>query len=207
MSKVLHSIPLLYALMLLPAVPVVRGLIEGGWYTPEMLHISGIWAMRLLVLTVVVTPALLLLTRFAKGRPWAQKTGRWLLPRRRHFGLGSFVYVALHLAHYVVESGDLRVVLSEVLRFELLVGWVAFGVFVALAVTSNRRAIRAMGTGWKRLHLWIYPAIGLSFLHWWLYDDLIDQLLVWSAALIAAKALHLGLRRRPTVGPVSVKSV
>jgi sulfoxide reductase heme-binding subunit YedZ len=48
----------------------------------------------------------------------------------------------------------------------LLTGWIAFLVFIALAVTSNDASVRALGRTWRRLHKAVYAAAVLTYLHW-----------------------------------------
>ncbi len=48
----------------------------------------------------------------------------------------------------------------------LFAGWLAFVVFVPLAVTSNDRSVRWLRHQWKRIHRWVYAAALLTFAHW-----------------------------------------
>ncbi|MDB2407763.1 ferric reductase-like transmembrane domain-containing protein [Jannaschia sp.] len=191
MIRILHSLPLFWALMLWPAFHVTRGLVQSGWYVPEMLHVSGVWSGILLVLTLSVTPLALLSGRMGHGA-----IGRWLIRRRRHLGLGAFVYAALHVAHYLRDAGSVRVAVGEAASLDFAAGWIGFALFLAMAVTSNDRSIRALGSRWKALHRWVYPAAGLIFLHWALLLTIESTLIVWAGLLVAAKALHVALRRR-----------
>ena len=187
------AIPLLWAAMLWPALPVMRGLAEDGWDHAEMMHLSGVWSAYLLGATLAVTPATLVLGRLGRGLALA----RWLMRARRHLGLGAFVHASLHVAHYAVESGGLAVILAEVPRLDMGSGWVAFGIFALLAATSNDAAVRRLGRRWKRLHRWTYPAAAAVALHWWLFDDFAGDLALWAGAVLAAKLAHGALRRLP----------
>ena len=193
MRRAIDSIPLLYLVMLLPGWSVIVGLFTQSYYYPEMLQISGVWSIRLLVLTVAVTPTLLLIRRIGAGRP----LGRWLLKRRRHFGLGAFIYAALHTAHYLVESGSFAVVLDEAVSWNFGSGWIAFLIYTALAATSTDWAVRRLGRWWKPLHRATYGAAAASFLHWYLFDFFPDAVLFWAGAFVAVKLIHTGLRRWP----------
>lgn len=193
MKRAIDSLPLLYLVMLLPGWSVIVGLITQGYYYPEMLRISGVWSVRLLVLTVAVTPALLVIRRIGYGKA----LGRWLLKRRRHFGLASFVYAALHTAHYLVEAGDLGIVISEGIAWDYGSGWIAFAIMAALAATSTDFAVRRLGRWWKTLHRATYGAAAMTFLHWYLFDFFADQVAFWAGLFVAAKLIHAGLRRWP----------
>ncbi len=67
-------------------------------------------------------------------------------------------------------TGDLQAILSEAATLALVTGWLALIILVALAMTSYRKAIRVLGSRWKALHMWIYPAIVPSFFHWYLLN-------------------------------------
>ena len=192
MFRIVNSIPLLYLIMLWPGRYTVLGLVE-DWYYPQMMYDTGVWSVRLLIVTIAVSPTLLLINRLGRGRAF----GIWLLKRRRHFGLGSFIYAALHLAHYVLETADLPTMLIDVVLLEYLVGWIAFVVFAALAITSNDWSTRRMGTNWKRLHYLIYPGTALTFFHWYLFDFFTERVLFWIGVFVGVKALHSVVRWLP----------
>ncbi|MEM8850793.1 MAG: ferric reductase-like transmembrane domain-containing protein [Pseudomonadota bacterium] len=193
MTRVFSSLPLLWLILMWPGIDVIRGLFDGSWYYPQMMQQSGVWSIYLLILTVSVTPVTLVLGRLGFGLPVA----RWLIKRRRHFGLASFVYAALHVAHYLIEEASLAGVLTQAATLEYASGWLAFGLFLTLAVTSNDWALRKLGRRWKALHRWTYAAAGLSFLHWALFEFWIAAVVPWILAFVAVKAVHVGLRRWP----------
>ncbi|MEP3635908.1 MAG: ferric reductase-like transmembrane domain-containing protein [Paracoccaceae bacterium] len=186
MSRIVNSIPLLYILMLWPGRYSLWGLIEADWYYPWMMYDSGIWSIRLLILTIAVTPTLKLINRLGRGKAF----GRWLLQRRRHFGLASFIFGVAHLIHYVLETNNLRFILTDILALEFAVGWLGFAIFAVLAMTSNNWSVRYLGRAWKSLHLWVYPAAVLTFLHWYLFDEFTGRVMYWLAILIGVKLFH-----------------
>ena len=88
----------------------------------EITHVTGEWTLRMLVLTLGVTPA-------RKLFGWS-----WLAPQRRTLGLFSFFYATLHLLTYAVLDlgyslcvvSDIDVSPAEVLRSpRLWRGWQA----------------------------------------------------------------------------------
>jgi len=127
-------------------------------YYGEYLHWTGVQSARLLLLTLAVTPLLRLLPRAAAIR--------WLIRRRRDIGLVTFFYALAHTVAYLVRKSDLQLIVSEGLEAGLLTGWIAFLVFVALAVTSNDASLRALGRKWRSLHKTVYVAAILTYLHW-----------------------------------------
>jgi sulfoxide reductase heme-binding subunit YedZ len=127
-------------------------------YYGEYLHWTGVQSARLLLLTLAITPLLRLLPR----TPFI----RWLMRRRRDLGLITFFYAFAHTMAYIVRKSDLQLVMSEALEAGLLTGWIAFLVFIALAVTSNDVSVRALGRQWRSLHQAVYVAAVLTYLHW-----------------------------------------
>jgi methionine sulfoxide reductase heme-binding subunit len=122
----------------------------------EAIHQSGDWAVRLLLLSLAITPL-----RFIGG--WPQ-----LILVRRMLGLSALAYVALHLVLYVaLEAFDIAKVAREiVLRFYLTVGFIAFTGLVILGSTSTDGMIRRLGAlRWNRLHRIVYGIALLALLH------------------------------------------
>ena len=151
---------------------------------------SGDWAAWLLLATLAVTPL-----RLAIGtRPLT----RWLLLRRRDLGVASFAYAAAHTAIYLVDKAGLATVLAEAASAELLTGWLALGLFVPLAVTSNDVSVRRMKRAWKRLHRLVYPAAVLVFVHWALtaFDPFTAYVHIAILAAIEGTRIALQLRQR-----------
>ena len=58
------------------------------------MHPSGEWAARLLIVTLMATPLMMLF----KG--W--RGPRWLVRNRRYFGVAAFGYAAMHTAFYLI---------------------------------------------------------------------------------------------------------
>ncbi|MBM2575747.1 ferric reductase-like transmembrane domain-containing protein [Jannaschia sp. Os4] len=191
---------LLWLAMLAPGWAVIDGLVRGGRYLPEMLHLSGMWSVYLLTASLAVTPATILLARRGAGHPAARGAGRALLAARRQLGLGAAAYAALHVAYYALDAGSLAVVLAEATRTAFWPGWVAVGVMAALAATSTDAAARALGRWWKRLHRLTYAGAAGALAHWWVLDwprSPLAEVATWTALILAALAVRPLLRRLP----------
>jgi len=153
------------------------------------IHESGLWAIRLLWLCLLVTP----LSRIA-DRP------RLLLVRRM-LGLWAMSYALLHLLLYVADQGFvLPTVLAEIVsRSYLTIGAVALTILTVLGVTSHAALIRRLGgRRWRRLHRLIYPAACLAFVHFLLQTRL-DPSEAWVMAgcLLLLFAARSAWMRRP----------
>lgn len=140
----------------------------------------GLGALILLLLTLAMTPL-----RQMTG--W----GGWIAIRRQ-LGLWCFTYALLHLAAYAVflvglDMGQLLIDLGE--RPYIIVGASALLGLLALAVTSNRYSVRALGRRWKQLHRLVYPILVLALVHmlWVVRADLRE----WAFYALAGTVLLL----------------
>jgi methionine sulfoxide reductase heme-binding subunit len=153
----------------------------------EALHQLGLWTIRLLLITLAVTPARSILQ-------WPR-----VMLIRRMLGVAAFAYAAAHLSLYVVdEAFDLAKVASEIaLRFYLTIGFVALLGLAALAATSTDGMVRRLGgRRWQRLHRLVYPIVAIGLIHYFIQSKLIvyepmvmDGLFLWLMGyrLIAAR--------------------
>ncbi|MBO9829184.1 protein-methionine-sulfoxide reductase heme-binding subunit MsrQ [Xanthomonas sp. A2111] len=161
----------------------------------EVEHRTGLWALRLLLLTLAITPL-------------RQLTGQSVLLRfRRMLGLYAFFYATVHLAAYL--GLDLRGYWTQIFeeivkRPYITVGFLAWLLLVPLAVTSTQGWMRRLKRNWGKLHKAIYAIGVLAVLHfWWLVKSDIREPLLYAAIL----AVLLGWRgwralsaRRTTTG-------
>ena len=123
-----------------------------------LVHPSGEWSAWLLILTMAATPLALLF----RGQRWP----RWLLRKRRYFGVAAFGYAALHTLFYLLDKGDPARVVAELDRLYIWTGWLAFLIFLPLAATSFDAAVKRLGRWWKPLQRLTYAAAVLTLIHW-----------------------------------------
>ncbi|MEM7301190.1 MAG: ferric reductase-like transmembrane domain-containing protein [Pseudomonadota bacterium] len=190
--RLINSMPLFYAALLLPSWPMVADFWRHERYYPELMHETGFWSVQLLVVCLAITPLSLVAQRTGMN----PAIGRWLIARRQPLGLLSFYYGALHAAFHIRYIGDVEELIYEATELDLGVGWLGLMVMLLLALTSNRLSRRWLGRGWKTLHRALYPATALIFLHWYLFDFFPDDVLIWLGVLIAAKFTHIWMRRQ-----------
>ena len=185
---------LLWLVLMLPLGWMTWQYVAETVYYGEYLHWTGVQSARLLLLTLAITPLLRLLPRAAAVR--------WLMRRRRDIGLVTFVYALAHTVAYLVRKSDLKLIASEGLGAGMLTGWIAFLVFIALAVTSNDVSVRAMGRKWRSLHKTVYVAAILTYLHWVLtaFDPTVGY--VHGAVAVVLLLARLRAARRP-VAPLA----
>ncbi len=156
--RLLNSHLLLWLLLSAPGIATIVRYLVGDTFYGEVVHFTGELSARLLIVTMAATPLQLLFPKL----PWT----RWLVRRRRYFGVAAFGYAALHTGVYVERIGEFGRILSDATEAGLLTGWLAFAIFVPLAVTSNDWSVRRIGVMWKRIHRWVYAAAVLTFAHW-----------------------------------------
>ena len=129
----------------------------------EAILVTGLWAVRLLLLSLFVTPARQIL-RLPQ-----------LVIVRRMIGVAAFAYAACHLTLYAADQAfDLAKVGSEiVLRLYLTIGFSAFLLLAALAITSTDGMIRRLGAKrWQALHRAVYAAALLGIIHYLMQSKL-----------------------------------
>ena len=169
-----------FALLFAPAAYILYEL-QTGMLDPkpvtEMIHRTGEWAIRFILISLAVTP-------FRKLAHWPK-----LLVLRRMLGVAAFAYAFAHLCLYVVDQKyDLLHVASEiVLRFYLTIGFVALLGLAALTATSTDAMIRRLGAqNWGRLHKTIYVIAALGLFHYYLQSkaDVSDPVLLTGLFLI-----------------------
>jgi sulfoxide reductase heme-binding subunit YedZ len=130
-----------------------------------LIHELGLWALRLLLLTLALTP-LRHLTHSAV----------WLLYRRM-LGLWAAAYTLLHLLAYVGidQRFDLPVLIEDVLKRPwITIGFAASLILLVLSITSTRGMMRRLGRRWQTLHTSVYAAalLGLWHFYWQVKKDI-----------------------------------
>lgn len=163
-------------LLALPALPMLWALANGE-YAAELLHASGETSARLLLVALMLTPLRLL---FPTAR-WLA----WLRGQRRALGVAAFAYAALHTVLYLIDMETLTNVLAEFTALGIWTGWLAFVIFVPLALTSTRWAVRRLGTRWQWLHRSVYVAAVASLVHWLtIHDNAVSALIHFTPLMI-----------------------
>jgi methionine sulfoxide reductase heme-binding subunit len=189
LGRVMDSRWLFRLLLALPAGIILWQFFFGPKSWGLLIGQSGEWAVRVLILTLAVTPLRLLMKQAGLGPHWPM----WLFQRRRDLGLAAFLYAALHLGAYLVRTPNFHVVVFDMQFIEYLMGWIAFITMLVLAVTSNDRSVHALGRWWKPLQRLAYVSVVAAALHWfWIR---LDHTGVWLhfiplAVLEAYRILH-----------------
>lgn len=175
--------PIVFASCLAPFALLVNGAVEGDLGAnplERVTDVTGQWGLRLLLLTLAVTPL-----RRLTG--WA-----WLQRFRRMLGLFVFFYASLHFATWVWLDQELNwanIVADIVKRPYVTVGFTAWVLLVPLAFTSTRGMMRRLGRDWARLHRAVYVVAVLGVLHYiWLVKADLFQPLIYAVLLLVLLA-------------------
>lgn len=131
----------------------------------EAEHAYGAWTLRLVILTLAITPL----------RKW---TGwNWLAKHRRTLGLYAFSYGVLHLGVWMIL--DVQLIIDDLVGWDVVwndilkrpfitIGMLALLLMLPLALTSTKKMIARLGKQWRPLHRLIYVVVLLGLVHFWM---------------------------------------
>jgi len=158
--------PVIFFLLMVPALWLVYNWYLAFDYKPNGLgfnpqetsnRFSGDWAMRILLITLALSPLAKIL-----------KSPKPILFRRM-VGNFAFFYACLHIASYVWLDMlfNWPELWKDVLkRLYITVGMISFLCLVPLAITSTKGWIKRLGAKtWQRLHRLVYIIAPLVILH------------------------------------------
>jgi len=118
---------------------------------------TGLWTLRLLAVTLSVTP-------FRKSFGW-----NFLSKYRRTLGLTTFFYACVHLSMWAGVDwffawGDMW---HEIVKHKyILIGMTTWLIMLPLAITSTKCWVRRLGKDWPRLHRLVYVAAITGTIHY-----------------------------------------
>jgi methionine sulfoxide reductase heme-binding subunit len=174
------SKPAIFAACLMPLAWMTwQGLFGAGLGAnpiEEITHRTGDWTLRLLLITLAVSPLLRI-------------TGlKWLIRFRRMLGLFAFFYATLHFFTYLWldQFFDPGAIVKDIVKRPFItVGFLAFMLLIPLAATSTSAMMRKLGPVWNKLHSLIYLIAVLGVLHfWWLVKADIREPALYAAILV-----------------------
>jgi sulfoxide reductase heme-binding subunit YedZ len=127
--------------------------------TAALSHGTGFAALRILIISLAITPVRRLSNRLS-----------WLVRFRRMLGLYAFFYACLHLLIYLklYANFDWPTLMNDLSRRRYIIaGFSAWLLLFPLALTSTKWSIRKLGRQWQVLHRLVYVAAVLGIVHYW----------------------------------------
>jgi methionine sulfoxide reductase heme-binding subunit len=149
-------------------------------------HSTGDWTLRLVLVTLAVTPLRRLTGQY------------WLIGIRRMVGLFAFFYGTLHFTTYIWldKFFDVDEMVKDIAKRPFItIGFSAFVLMIPLAATSTAWSIRRLGgKNWQRLHRLIYLTGILGVIHYfWLVKADKRKPLEYGAVLFILLLYRLGV--------------
>ena len=149
-------------------------------------HSTGDWTLRLVLITLAVTPLRRLTGQY------------WLIGIRRMVGLFAFFYGTLHFTTYIWldKFFDVHEMVKDIAKRPFItIGFSAFVLMIPLAATSTTWSIRRLGgKNWQRLHRLIYLTGILGVIHYiWLVKADKRKPLEYGAVLFVLLLYRLGV--------------
>jgi methionine sulfoxide reductase heme-binding subunit len=177
---------LAHTLALLPAAWLMYRALQdrlGADPVAALTHGTGDWTLRLLLLSLAMTPLRLILKQ------------SWPIRFRRLIGLYAFFYASLHFAVYLfIDLGSYwpQIGADIVKRPFITVGFTAWLLLIPLAFTSNQWMMRRLKRNWQKLHRLVYAIGILGVLHyWWLVKSDVREPLLYAGILALLFAIRL----------------
>lgn len=160
----------------------------------EITRELGVWALRLLIAGLAITP----LVHFTKQTA--------LIRLRRPIGLVAFAYVLLHLSSYIGldQFFDWNAIFKDILKRPFItLGMLGFVLLTPLALSSTNAMIRKLGPKvWRNIHKLVYAVAALGVAHYFLLVKADHRPpLIYGAiltVLLGYRVLHALARRRAT---------
>jgi methionine sulfoxide reductase heme-binding subunit len=155
-------------------------------------HYTGDWTLRMLMITLTVTPLRVIFNRPAITR------------FRRMLGLFTYFYGFTHLLTWVWFDRNFEIAgmwEDIAMRLYITVGMAAFVMMTPLAITSTQGWVRRMKfQRWQKLHMLIYPSAIAGVLHFlWLVKSDIREPLLYGAILAALLGFRIVTKLRSKV--------
>ncbi len=177
----------LFVLCLLPFIFLTWGLFTdnlGANPIETLTRSSGLWALRFLLITLLVSPI-----RWYTGLTAIVKY-------RRMLGLYVFFYASVHMLLYLGldQLFDIQDIWKDIVKRPFItVGFISFILLIPLVITSTNKMMKRLGgKRWKQLHRLTYLIATLSCIHFFMLVKAdIREPVIYSMLLIALFTVRL----------------
>jgi len=154
---------ILFIASLFPVIWLVYALLTGQLGANPIEAVTretGLWALRFLWLTLLITPL-----RWLTG--WNK-----LITLRRMLGLYVFFYAFLHMLLYLWldQFFDITEIIKDIVKRPFItIGFFTFSALIPLVISSNNRMVKRLGgRTWKKLHRLTYFIAIASSIHFYM---------------------------------------
>ena len=166
----------------------------------DITHITGIWTLNLLLITLAISP-------LRKLTCW-----NWLTRLRRTLALYAFFYAGLHLFAYLVfdQYFDWTEIGKDISRHPyMMAGMTSFVLMIPLVVTSTTSMMKRMGGRyWQMLHRLAYPVAAAGVVHYfWLVKQDITNPSIYAIILLVLFCARLTKTKQPVQEAGRLKSL
>ncbi|MCX7109944.1 MAG: sulfoxide reductase heme-binding subunit YedZ [Proteobacteria bacterium] len=166
----------------------------------DITHITGIWALNLLLITLAISP-------LRKLTHW-----NWLMRLRRTLALYAFFYAGMHLFAYLVfdQFFDWAEIGKDISRRPyMMAGMTSFVLMIPLAATSTPSMMKRLGGRyWQMLHRLAYPVAAAGVVHYfWLVKQDITNPSIYAIILLVLFCARLTKTKQPVQEAGRLKSL
>ncbi|MEE3237781.1 MAG: protein-methionine-sulfoxide reductase heme-binding subunit MsrQ [Pseudomonadota bacterium] len=144
---------------------------------------TGEWTLRLLLITLAITPLRQITNRVS------------FIRYRRMLGLFALFYASLHFLSWMIFLLGFRffAIMEELVeRPYITVGFSAYLILLVLGITTPKAMVRKLGKNWKRLHRLVYVAAILGTIHLlWILRSNIGEAVLYGTILVVLLGYRL----------------
>ena len=144
---------------------------------------TGEWTLRLLLITLAITPLRQITNRVS------------FIRYRRMLGLFALFYASLHFLCWMIFLLGFRffAIMEELVeRPYITVGFSAYLILLVLGITTPKAMVRKLGKNWKRLHRLVYVAAILGTIHLlWILRSNIGEAVLYGTILVVLLGYRL----------------
>ena len=144
---------------------------------------TGEWTLRILLITLAITPLRQITNRVS------------FIRYRRMLGLFALFYASLHSLCWMIFLLGFRffAIMEELVeRPYITVGFSAYLILLVLGITTPKAMVRKLGKNWKRLHRLVYVAAILGTIHLlWILRSNIGEAVLYGTILVVLLGYRL----------------
>ena len=144
---------------------------------------TGEWTLRILLITLAITPLRQITNRVS------------FIRYRRMLGLFALFYASVHFLSWMIFLLGFRffAIMEELVeRPYITVGFSAYLILLVLGITTPKAMVRKLGKNWKRLHRLVYVAAILGTIHLlWILRSNIGEAVLYGTILVVLLGYRL----------------